>query len=246
MSTRSEIEAELKGLIKAAARLLELSREAETLVEFGTCYQDWYSRAVKLVALLGPDRLEEFKGYYQIDPKRKNYSYANYVIQDYVKGVGARADAYGKPAWDIYQVVPLRIVNQVQIVQSLESRIDSVLADVYGRILADIEDQELAAADGLKKVSPRAAGTLAGVLLERHLQRVAVNHGVKIAKRTPTLSDLNDPLRAASVYSITTWRRIQLLADLRNLCAHNKEREPTAQEVDELLSGVNSIIKTVV
>ncbi|MBF8277611.1 MAG: hypothetical protein HW390_2684 [Candidatus Brocadiaceae bacterium] len=43
------------------------------------------------------------------------------------------------------------------------------------------------------KISSRAAGDLAGVVLERHLQRVAENHKRPIRKKAPTISDLNDP-----------------------------------------------------
>jgi len=85
----------------------------------------------------------------------------------------------------------------------------------------------------------------AGVVLEAHLQRVATNHSVSISKKDPTISDLNDPLKAASVYDTPTWRKIQHLADLRNLCDHKKSREPTETEVRDLIAGVASIVKTV-
>jgi hypothetical protein len=35
------------------------------------------------------------------------------------------------------------------------------------------------------------------------------------------------------------------LADIRNLCSHNKTADPTEQQVTELIDGVNAIIKTV-
>ena len=57
--------------------------------------------------------------------------------------------------------------------------------------------------------------------------------------------DFNDMLKNGSHIDVPTWRRIQYLADLRNLCVHPKGAEPTAQEVDQLLKGVSEIIKTV-
>ena len=77
------------------------------------------------------------------------------------------------------------------------------------------------------------------------MQRVANNRGIRISKRNPTVSDLNDPLKQADVYDTASWRKIQYLADLRNLCAHKKDREPTAHEASELISGVNWVIKTI-
>lgn len=35
------------------------------------------------------------------------------------------------------------------------------------------------------------------------------------------------------------------MGDLRNLCDHNKETEPTKQEVEELINGVAGLIKTI-
>lgn len=91
----------------------------------------------------------------------------------------------------------------------------------------------------------RAAGALAGVILERHLQRVAINHEIKISKKNPTISDLNDPLKVDGIYDIPTWRKIQLMADIRNLCSHQKDSEPNKEQVVELIEGVSTIIKSV-
>jgi hypothetical protein len=136
-------------------------------------------------------------------------------------------------------------MNQYQILSSLYSRLGSVLADVRGHLLAEIEDEELGAARKLLKMNLRAAGAVAGVVLESLLQRVAVNHGIKISKKSPTISDLNDPLKNAGVYELPTWRKIQHLAYLRNLCDHKKACEPTEQEVEELISGVASLVKNI-
>ncbi len=139
----------------------------------------------------------------------------------------------------------IRILNQMQILVSLSSRIDSVLQDVTGHLFAELQDSELDAATQLKKISRRAAGALAGVVLERHLQRAAKNHKISIRKKAPTISDLNDPLKQAGVYDVPIWRKIQLLADIRNLCSHQKSAEPTDEQVEELIAGVNSVIKSV-
>ncbi len=213
----------------------------ESIRQFGRVYQNWYSRAYKVVESLAPERLEEFISYYRIDPKRTRIAHGNYVIQDFLKGITS-------PHWNDKvgeNLVRTNVLNQIQILDSLSSRIDSVLQDVTGHLFAELQDAELSVAAQLKKISKRAAGALAGVVLERHLQRVAQNHKIAVRKRSPTISDLNDPIRNAGVYDVPTWRKIQLLADVRNLCAHEKAREPTDEEVDELISGVNSVIKSV-
>jgi hypothetical protein len=55
--------------------------------QFQYDYQKWYTKALRVVASLAPDRLSEFRGYYEIDPKRKLLSYGTYVIQDYLKNI---------------------------------------------------------------------------------------------------------------------------------------------------------------
>jgi hypothetical protein len=245
MATENEIAKELDSLVGEVPALIKLATKPKDIVDFGSKYQHWYSRAVKLVELLGSDRLSEFCSYYLIDPKRKSYSAATYVIQDYVKGMGASTDYMDKPNWDIHNTVAIRLMNQSQILASLKSRLGSVLSDVRGHLLAEIEDEELAVAERLLRINLRASGAVAGVVLEAHLQRVARNHSVPISKKDPTISDLNDPLKAAGVYDIPVWRKIQHLADLRNLCDHKKSREPTESEVKDLISGVAAIVKSV-
>lgn len=245
LSAADEIKKELASLLSDRDELVELSRDVKDTIKFGTKYQGWYSRACRIVQSLAPERLAEFCSYYLIDPKRKITDASSYVIQDYIKAIGARTDHYKQPLWDANNLVAIRVVNQIQILSSLSSRIEGVLKDVTGHLFAELQDSELAAASQLKKVSLRAAGALAGVVLERHLQRAAVNHGVAPSKKSPTISDLNDPLKQAGVYDVPMWRKIQLYADIRNICSHQKAVEPTAEQVDELISGVNSVIKSV-
>ena len=90
----------------------------------------------------------------------------------------------------------------------------------------------------------RAAGAIAGVVLEKHLGQVTDNHSAKTRKKHPTISDLNDLLKANGVVDVPLWRQIQRLGDLRNLCDHNKERAPTKEGVEELVDGVDKIAKT--
>ena len=117
--------------------------------------------------------------------------------------------------------------------------------DIKTLVQADLLDSEIAAADELsKKGFGRAAGVLAGVVLEGHLAAVATQRSLPPGKN-PTISDLNEALKKADVIDIPTWRFIQHLGDLRNLCGHKKETEPTKEQVMELLAGVRKAIKTV-
>jgi hypothetical protein len=113
-------------------------------------------------------------------------------------------------------------------------------------VQADLFDSELdAGTELLKNGFTRAAGALAGVVLERHLAQVCDDHKVTIAGKTPTLAVLNDALKNAGVIDVPQWRSIQFLADIRNLCDHGKKTDPTKEQVGDLLAGVAKVTKTV-
>jgi hypothetical protein len=237
LNSKQEIKYQLDQLLEEIVEIIDLADKDDDIFRLGSKYQGWYTRALKIVAVLGHDRLREFRNLYEIDPQRKSCDETNYTIQDYLLGLRYM----GIPK----DIVSIRIINQRYLLASMASRIEGILADVEGALLAEIQDSELEAARQLLTISLRASGSLAGVLLEKHLQRVAGNHQVPINKRNPTIADINDPLRQAGIYDIPTWRRIQLMGDIRNLCSHQKDREPTKPEVEDLLSGVAGIIKSV-
>ena len=76
----------------------------------------------------------------------------------------------------------------------------------------------------------RAAGAVGGVVLERHLRQICERHKITFGKKNPGISDLNDLLKNNNVIEIPQWRAIQHLADLRNVCDHDKKVDPTASE----------------
>jgi hypothetical protein len=134
---------------------------------------------------------------------------------------------------------------QLEILKSVEARFESSLFDIRQLVQADLFDSELdTARELLKKGFLRPAGVVAGVVLEKHLTQVCDNHSVVIRKQHPTIGDFNDLLKSSDILDIPTWRSVERLGDLRNLCGHNKQREPNKEEVTELIGGVDKITKT--
>ena len=107
-------------------------------------------------------------------------------------------------------------------------------------------DSEIDAARELcKKGFYRAAGAICGVVIEKHLGEVCVQREIKANKKNPAINDYNQLLKDNDVIDIPTWRFIQRLGDLRNLCDHNKNEEPTKENINDLIDGTDKIIKTV-
>lgn len=208
--------------------------------QFHYDYQSWYTKALPLVRSLASDRLAEFRGYYEIDPRRKSLGYGTFVIQDYLKNIVPRISDF-----DARAQATMCFFNQLTILNAIHGRIDSALSDIEGALYADIQDGELEVARRLMKVSHRAAGSLVGVLIEGHPQRVAASSSVSVAKKNPTISDLNEALKAASKIDVPTWRKITYLADIRNICSHKKDAEPSAAQVQELVDGADWLMKNV-
>lgn len=242
MTKREAIHKELTALYQEGAKLAVDFQKKEDK-QFQYDYQRWYTKALKAVSSLAADRHAEFRSYYEVDPKRKSLGYGTYVIQDYLKGVAPNDFNY--PNFDTRAQILTCFFNQLTIFQSIEERVDSVLANIEGDLYAEIQDSEVATARKLAKVSLRASGALVGVLIEGHLQKVAIAHGVKVVKKNPTIADLNDPLKAASIIDTPAWRKISFLADLRNLCSHKKDTEPTKEQVEELIQGAEWLTKNV-
>ena len=205
-------------------------------------YDTWYSEALRLVKQIIPDRYDDFVKQYK-NEKRKEIDYLTYGISDYL--LGLQTKSYGKIVADQESAIP-KMQNQNSILNSAEKRFESSLFDLKEILQADIFDSELEAAKELcKKGFLRGAGAIAGVVLEKHLGHICENHGIKSRKKHPSISDYNQALKDGDVIDLPKWRFIQHLGDLRNLCDHKKEREPTKDDVDELIEGVDNIIKTI-
>jgi hypothetical protein len=242
MTKREAIHKELNALYEEGAKMaLAFQKKQEKLFQYS--YQSWFTKALRAVATVAPDRHSEFRSYYEIDPKRKSLGYGTFVIQDYFKGVLPNSFSY--PDFESRDQVLKCFFNQLTILKAIDDRVDSVLANIEGELIAEIQDNEIAVARQLAKVNLRAAGALVGVVIEGHLQKVASAHGVSLTKKNPTIADLNDPLKAASVVDIPTWRKISFLADLRNLCSHKKDTEPSKDQVEELIQGAEWLTKNV-
>lgn len=135
---------------------------------------------------------------------------------------------------------------QYKIVESAKERFTSALFDIKDIVQADIFDSELETAKELnKKGFIRAAGAVTGVILEKHLAHVCSLHNIKSKKANPSISEFNQLLKDNNIIDTPTWRFIQHLGDIRNLCDHSKEREPTKDEVADFIKGVDKIIKTI-
>lgn len=215
------------------------------VLDFRSHYEGWYSEALGVISQVLPDRTADFRHLYKVE-RRKQIDHETYTLADYQIGLsvtrGYRKEAVLNPD----ETAHTKFSQQLNMVRAARKALDSRLVDIQGVLQADLFDSGLdAARELLKNGFLRPAGVVAGVVLERHLAAVVRSHKTVIRRKAPTISHYNDSLKEAGVLDVPRWRAIQGLADIRNLCAHATGREPTAEEVRELIDGVARISKNV-
>lgn len=216
----------------------QTSKNISDLNGFIENYEIWYSKALLLVKQILPDRLNDFVSKYS-NSKRKEISSSNYTISDALMLI---SNSYKK--YDIVNAA-MPLFSQIKIVRSCMDSFDSKIYNIQTVLQADIFDSEIESASHLlKKGFFRASGAICGVVLEKHFAEVCKNRNIELRKKSPTIADYNDELKDIA-YDVVEWRKIQHLGDIRNLCDHNKDREPTKEEVEELIKGTDRVIKTI-
>lgn len=178
------------------------------------------------------------------NPKRKELSLGTYCASDALRnlaGYNQLNNTYRYGPWSAVYCVH----SQLRMLETCMKNFDSKILDIQTILQADIFDSELESASHLLKMGfLRAAGAICGVVLEKHFQCVCQSRNIVLRKKNPTIADYNDALKDC-VYDTVEWRRIQRLGDIRNLCDHSKDREPTKDEVSELISGTERVTKTI-
>jgi len=216
------------------------SREVSTLVELSlthtiqeqrnipsfikVTYQKWYSAVHTIIAKNFQQRLAEVEALYNQGIKRIFEN--SYITKE-------------------TQFRLLDLINQqFAILVAVPDHLRFSIYDIELTAYSILMDDELEAANYLLKNGfLRAAGALAGVTLERHLKNLLRKHTPPIKySQKATLAVVND-LCKDTVYDTIVWRKVQHLTDLRNLCDHDKDREPTKDEVRELIDGVSAFLK---
>jgi hypothetical protein len=237
-----DLKAELTKLHNQGAALAPLLRTRKGADCFQADYQRWYSAALSLVKFLGPDRLTEFRSYYEVNPARKWLDHDTWTIQDYL--VGNEPTSHSHCQFDMGRETRRCLSHQLTILASLQDRVYWMPAEVEEQMLVELLESHLKSARGLLGMSARAAGAVASFVLETYLKHVICRRRISFKFRKPHIRDLADALKGAGTIDLQAWRQIRWLADLRDR-SFAKDREPTPLEARDLLDGAGWLIKNV-
>jgi len=136
--------------------------------------------------------------------------------------------------------------QQLRILRSVRDGLEYVLADIHSTLYGDVENHVLAAVYRLSQHGHcRAAGALAGVLLEIHLAHVAAKYRVAMGTKSPDITMLNAALKRGSIYDGDIWRFIKHLGALRDVWVDASRRDPTVDELTAFIHEVQTVCQRV-
>ncbi len=244
MTNLEKFKDDIKALIEKGDDLFKtLKGDNSDLIIFRSGYEIWYSESLSVIKIILPNRLEDFSKYY--NDKNDSLKKAINFTPPKSEGIELINNWSPTPA-NQADIAKSLFQNQLNILKACEKTFESSLFDIKEILRADIFDSELEAATHLNNNGFfRCAGAIAGVVLENHLQNVCDKHLIKITKKDPSINELNLLLKNNSIIDMSIFKKIQFLADIRNKCDHKKETDPKKEEVEDLISGVNNIIKNV-
>lgn len=136
------------------------------------------------------------------------------------------------------------ITQIIAIIASLPSYVEGRLYDIELKVAQIYVGDQLAEAEMLFKVKHvRAAGAIAGVLLERHLKLLCDRHQTPLKHNARDgIAKLNEILWRANVYDYSTSQKVQWMATVRNTCDHANKTEPKPIDVKDLIAEVKKFI----
>jgi hypothetical protein len=121
------------------------------------------------------------------------------------------------------------------IISELETKELNLFENISYEFIADEYDQ----ADFLfKNEFTRAAGAIAGVAIERHLQTIAKKHNINVIANPPSKSksDFSDylaSLKRSNIIDETQRKQFDALYQIRKMCDHPDE--PKKEDVERLI-----------
>ena len=243
MEGRDQLRFEL-GVLLVSGRELStcLQNEALDPRHLNERYQVWYTQSLRMVAIVLPERRREFEGYYRCDEDGRHQPATISAILGSLSGPrvsGEKREALaGLFDPGLEQATFLHLLG-MQL---------AILASAVPTLLPEERrpHRELQAARSLlSEGHRRAAGAVAGVVLERHLSWVAQRHDLSLSERdSASLPRLNRSLRKAGVYGAARSRQIERLAEIRDSCLCRK-RKVSPQLVSKLFSGVEETLQHV-
>lgn len=189
-------------------------------------YESWYARAEELVSTHLPQRLDEFE--------RRRTDIKEYIRLN--KNAKLDCEQYVSSATDYF-------AEQRNIVKAIPGKVKAEKLNLRRQISDTFSKDEIQQARQLLDDElTRAAGVLAGVALERHLQMECDEEELEY-DHDDAIASLAQTLYEAGEINNTSLGNIRTLSQIRNDCAHANQQEPNKHKVRKLIDDADDYIR---
>jgi hypothetical protein len=199
----------------------------------------WYRKALRAITQLTAWRSQDVK-----DQAREGHYSARPGVPETVRQtcMGMAITPNGELIPSVLLTFVAHFSQQLRLLSAVRDGLEYVLADLHGTLYGDVENHVLTTVYTLSQHGHhRAAGALAGVLLEIHLAHVAAKYRVAMGAKSPDITRLNAALKRGGIYDGEIWRSIQRLGALRDDWVDASRRDPTVDELTAFLHEVQTV-----
>ncbi|MDK9698670.1 MAG: hypothetical protein OEM52_00775 [bacterium] len=234
MLSEEAIKNEIDSLLKMGDELF-LNLEG---VMFRRHYPLWYGKSLPYIheynSLCYNDFIMCFK-----NETRKEITASTYTLSDYIIGVYQVSSGY---QINVQYAVRGLLDIQIGLLNACISTIDGSLNKLKNFVRADLFYSELESAEYLcQNKFYRAAGNIAGIVIERHLIHICNDLEIVLPNK-PTLGVVIDRLYDADRIDDVEKLRLKHLNEIRVKCDHVKETEPNEAEAKNILFGARETL----
>lgn len=203
--------------------------------------QSWYTRAHSLIKQILPERLKEFQELYASDRDiYQKITVENYSIRDYILGLKV-VDESGEDVINYDLVFHNKFKNQLAILLSIGSQLDSILFNISGILKGDFLKHLLDAIKSLfDKGQTNFFGTFIEIILREILSLMCEKFNIKVNENA-VIRDYNALLKNNKIIDITTLEEIQRLENELKQYVEGKEFQ--SDEIEDLFNSLSKLIK---
>jgi hypothetical protein len=136
--------------------------------------------------------------------------------------------------------------QQLRMLNAVRDGLEYVLTDLRSTLYGTVESCMLDTVYTLSHHGHcRAAGALAGILLETHLIHIAAKYRVATRTASTDITRLNTALKCGGIYDGELWHFIQRLGALRDVWVYSSRLDPCEDELMAFLHDVQTVCHTV-
>ncbi len=185
-------------------------------------YYIWYDKTCNALRVLASKKFEEFQNFYT--------NYTEEWIIDRTK--------------DSFFKFEKGFRMQRYILASINKNFDTPFFNLERDIRHDIYKSTMDIAKEIQEEDPRIAGAIASVMLEVHLKKIAIKHGIE-DKENNSIADYNNFLKTKRVYDGILADQIKPCRKIRNKCIHTNQGDPSVGEVSTIIHIADRVIAEV-